>query len=40
MFGDPTYKETNDVARLKVPVTEADSLEFLWFSPKLITVSF
>jgi hypothetical protein len=29
MFGDPTTKETNDVARLKVPVTEAaDSLEY------------
>jgi hypothetical protein len=26
---DPTTKETNDVARLKVPVTEAaDSLEY------------
>jgi hypothetical protein len=30
MFGDPTTKETNDVARLKVPVTEADSLEYFY----------
>jgi hypothetical protein len=42
MFGDPTTtKETNDVARLKVPVTEAaDSLEYFSMVPKLITVSF
>jgi hypothetical protein len=31
MFGVPTYKEANDVARLKVPVTEADSLSFYGF---------
>jgi hypothetical protein len=42
VWGSYYYKEANDVARLKVPVTEAaDSLEsFSMFSPKLITVSF
>jgi hypothetical protein len=31
MFGDPTTTKANDVARLKVPVTEAaDSLEYFY----------
>jgi hypothetical protein len=40
MFGVPTYKEANDVARLQVPVTEADSLSLSLVLPKLITVLF
>jgi hypothetical protein len=40
VWGSYYYKETNDVARLKVPVTEAaDSLEyFSMVFTKLITV--
>jgi hypothetical protein len=40
VWGSYYYKETNDVARLKVPVTEADSLEYFYGFSKLITVSF